>query len=112
MSADEQPRDHAEVPEETASADSELEQNIKSRSTWVRLIFMLAISLVYAVSRPVVFAVIVTQFLWVLFSGDTNKQLARFGHSLALYTCEIIDFMTYNSEAKPFPFDTDWPSGD
>ena len=111
MSADEQPRDHVTGDEKNSGDDSELEQNIKSRSTWVRLLFMLIIALIYAVSRPVVIAVIILQFLWVLFTAETNKKLAVLGHSLALYTCEIIDFMTYNSEAKPFPFDSDWPSG-
>lgn len=112
MSADEQPRDHATTDEERFGDDSELEQNIKSRSTWTRLLFMLIIAFIYAVSRPIVIAVIVVQFLWVLFTAETNKKLAVLGHSLALYTCEIIDFMTYNSEAKPFPFDNDWPAGD
>ncbi len=112
MSDDEQPRDHIVVDKEAPGDDNELEQNIKSRSTWIRLLFMLIIALFYAVSRPVVFAVIVSQFLWVLFTAKTNKKLAVLGHSLALYTCEIIDFMTYNSEVKPFPFDSDWPSGD
>lgn len=111
MSSDEQPRDHIVADKETSGDDNELEQNLKSRSTWTRLLFMLVIALFYAVSRPVVFAVIVMQFLWVLFTAETNKKLAVLGHSLALYTCEIIDFMTYNSEAKPYPFDSDWPSG-
>ena len=112
MSSDEQPRDHIVVDKETSGDDNELEQNLKSRSTWTRLLFMLVIALFYAVSRPVVFAVIVLQFLWVLFTAKTNKKMAILGHSLALYTCEIIDFMTYHSEAKPFPFDCSWPSGD
>ncbi len=112
MSSDEQPRDHIAADKETSGDDNELEQNLKSRSTWTRLLFMLVIALFYAVSRPVVFAVIVLQFLWVLFTAETNKKLAVLGHSLALYTCEIIDFMTYNSEAKPYPFDSEWPSGD
>jgi hypothetical protein len=51
------------------------------------------------------------QFLYVLFTTETNKQLREFGHSLALFTCESIDFLTYNSESKPFPFDNEWPSG-
>jgi len=112
MSAEDQPRDHVSVDEETPASNSDIEENIKSRSTWVRLFFMLVVFAIYAVSRPIVFAVIVLQFFWVLLTAETNKQLSIFGHSLAVYTCEIIDFLTYNSETKPFPFDNDWPSSD
>ncbi len=73
---------------------------------------MLVFMALYAISRPVVFAVIALQFLWMLFTADKNQQLAVFGHSLALYTCEIIDYMTYNNEEKPFPFEGTWPTGE
>ncbi len=112
MSANEPPRDHVSIDEDNSGSSSEIEDNIKSKSTWVRLIFMIIFFVLYAISRPVVLAVIALQFLWMLFTADKNKQLAILGHSLALYTCEIIDYMTYNNEEKPFPFDNDWPSGE
>ena len=112
MSAEDQPRDHVPMDEDDSRTGTDIEGNIKSRSTWIRLIFMLIFFALYAVSRPVVLAVIALQFLWMLFTADKNKQLAMLGHSLALYTYEIIDYMTYNNEEKPFPFDSPWPSGD
>jgi len=107
MTIDQPPRDHA-TPD-TDEEDRDFEDHVKSRSTWTRFLFMLVIIALYAVSRLVVFAVVVLQFLWVLFTGRTNAKLTVLGHSLAIYTAEIIDFLTYNTDVKPFPFDRDWP---
>jgi len=51
------------------------------------------------------------QSFWVLFTGETNKLLEKFGQSLAAYTYQIIRYLTFNTEERPFPFDLDWPSG-
>jgi hypothetical protein len=52
----------------------------------------------------------VIQFFHVLFTGNTNEQLKTFGHSLAIYSYEIVDYLTFNTETKPFPLGADWPS--
>lgn len=88
-----------------------LEHNLRSRSTWMRLLFMLVIVVFYAVSRIVVTLVVVVQFFHVLFTGETNEPLKHFGHSLATYTYQMLCYLTFNTEQRPFPFDMDWPTG-
>lgn len=88
----------------------EISENIKSKSIWMRLVFMLIVALLYSVSRVVVTAVIVFQFFWVLFTGENNAKLQNFGVSLADYTYQIILYLTFNTEERPFPFDLEWPS--
>ena len=90
---------------------SSLKRNLKSRSTWLRLFFMLVMVLLYSVSRVVVTAVVVLQFFWVLFTGETNKRLENLGQALATYTYQIICYLTFNTDERPFPFDADWPTG-
>ena len=112
MTTNEQPMDHA-PPEHTADDDREsgdLEKNVKQKSTWLRLFFMIVLILVYGVSRVVIGAVVVIQFFYVLFTGETKEQLKTLGHSLAIYSFEIIDYLTFNTDAKPFPFEKDWPT--
>ncbi len=109
MGADEQLRNHVPSEEDDMQEGREFGENLKSRSTWIRLLFMLIVIALLVVSRLVVFPVVALQFFWVLFTAETNKRLTAFGHSLALYTCEIIDYLTYNTDDKPFPFDNDWP---
>ena len=90
--------------------NTNLEKHVKTRSTWIRLIFMIICSLLYALSRLVTFAVVVVQFLTVLLTGETNTQLKQWGRSLAVYSFEVVDFLTFNTEVKPFPFEAEWPS--
>lgn len=114
MTSSDQPMDHvpphAESDSGGAAGGSDLEKHVKSRSTWVRLIFMIVCSILYALSRLVTFAVVVVQFFTVLLTGETNDQLKQWGRSLAVYSFEVVDFLTFNTEVKPFPFDAVWPS--
>ena len=55
--------------------DARLEENIKSRSTWLRLLFMILFLALWSLSRIVVLAVVILQFFWVLLTGDTNRLL-------------------------------------
>ena len=111
MTTNDQPMDH--VPPEPVTDDSpeqnSMENNISSRSTWLRLVFMLVLGFLYGLSRVVTAVVVVIQFLYVLLTGETNDQLKSFGHSLAIYSYQVIDFLTFNTERKPFPFDASWP---
>ncbi len=108
MSQDTSPPEHgsAKEPEEGRS----IIDNLKSRSTWLRLFFMFVVVLLYSVSRVVVGAVVALQFFWVLFTGETNKRLEQLGQALATYTYQIIRYLTFNTEERPFPFDADWPT--
>ena len=108
---DDAPRDHVR-DDYTASTrePSDFEEHIKSRTTWLRLLFMIIFVFLYGLSRIVVLAVVVLQFFWVLFTGETNEKLKAFGQSLATYTYPVIRYLTYNSDSRPFPFDDDWPS--
>lgn len=99
-----------ETPEAPPATDAALKKNVKSRSTWMRLLFILVCGLLYALSRVVVFAVVVLQFFWLLFTGAPNERLTAAGQSLATYTYQLVRYLTFNSETRPFPFDDDWPS--
>jgi len=111
MTTSDQPMDHAPPGADTGgkSERSELEKNVTARSTWIRLFFMIIFAVLYGLSRLVTAAVVVVQFFHVLFAGSVNDQLKTFGHSLAIYSYEVVDYLTFNSETKPFPLDAEWP---
>jgi len=112
MTTNDQPMDHV-PPAATADEQqdsSDLEKNVKEKSTWVRLFFMLVLTFLYGLSRVVIGAVIVIQFFYVLLTGETKEGLKAFGHSLAIYSYEVIDYLTFNTDEKPFPFDGVWPT--
>lgn len=103
-------RDPASAPGAHSSFDSaRLEENVKSRSTWTRLFFMIVCGILYALSRLVVFVVVFLQFCWLLFTGAPNARLTATGQSLATYIYQLVRYLTFNSDVRPFPFDEDWP---
>jgi len=106
MTGSERPMDHA-APGDRAGSD--LERNVTARSTWLRLVFMIIFAVLYGISRLVTAAVVIIQFCHVLFTGETNAQLKTFGHSLAVYSYQVVDYLTFNSETRPFPIDAEWP---
>lgn len=88
--------------------DDQLKQNLTSRRHWMRLIFMVLFALLLQVAALVMWVLVAVQFLWALVTGSDNDQLRRFGHSLATFIFDALQFLTYNTERKPFPF-SDWP---
>jgi hypothetical protein len=82
--------------------------NLTNQSIWVRLIYMVVLSIAYAVAEAVIFVVAIFQFLVALITGQINRLLHEFSANLAMYIYQIVQFETFNSEEKPFPF-SDWP---
>ncbi len=69
---------------------------------------MIILGVAFNVAEFVTFVVIVLQFLASLFTGQPNDQLSRFGRNMGQYLQQIIMFLTFATEEKPFPFSS-WP---
>ena len=91
--------------------DDDLKENLTASETWIRGFFILLFVFLLVIARVVTGAVVVIQFLFTVFSGQTNENLQRFGASLSVFIYQAVRFLTYNSETKPFPF-TPWPQAD
>ena len=48
-------------------------------------------------------------FLVVLFTGERNDQLRAAGEVVADYIRDILRYLTFNDDTKPFPFGADFP---
>ena len=94
------------------SAAKPIEENLKSRATWTRLLYMVICCFLVSLASFVGTFVVVLGFLWVLFSGEVNRQIQQVGRSLAAYIYEIICYLTFNTENRPFPLGNEWPAGD
>jgi len=87
-----------------------LEENLRNRSTWKRFLFMIVVAVLFWLGVLVGIIVILLQFFWVLFTGKTKKEFSAVGRQLAEYSREIVLYMSFNTDERPFPFDRDWPS--
>lgn len=89
----------------------QLTSNLLSSKHWLRLVFMVLFALALQLASLVMWAVVVLQFLFSLITGQDNANLRRLGKSLARYIHDVLVFVTYNGDDKPFPF-ADWPSAE
>ena len=78
-------------------------------NTWIRLVYMLLFGVLLMAARLVISLVVVVQFLLVLIIGSDNENLRNLGQGLGKWVYQTVLFLTFNSEAKPFPFD-EWPT--
>ena len=89
-----------------------MEQATKDRLTdrniWARALYALFFVIAYAVAEILLTVVVIFQYGSALVTGQVNELLHRFGNNLSAYVYDILQFMTFNSEALPFPFN-DWP---
>lgn len=89
----------------------DIQSNLLNGKTWLRLLFMALFGLVYAVADVVLLVIVVIQFGFVLFTADRNRELQEFGAQVSQYLYQVLRFLTYNSDQKPFPF-AEWPEGE
>ena len=86
----------------------EVRTNLKSKSVWLRGFFMLLFAVLYGVAEFILAVVAIFQFGAALITGKPNDNAVRFGNSLGQYIFQIAQYVTFNSEVKPFPFSS-WP---
>ncbi len=91
-------------------SDLDLRQNVKQRATWIRLIYMLVLAVIWQVAEIVLWLIVILQFLIKLVTGKALDSLTDFGDALGAYMAQIVRFETFVTEDIPFPF-APWPSG-
>jgi Domain of unknown function (DUF4389) len=79
-------------------------ENLTQPSQWLRVLFMIVMVVALYVVGLMLTLVTVGQVVFSLVTGANNDNLRVLGRSLTLYVKQILDFLTYNSEIKPFPF--------
>lgn len=78
--------------------------NLKKTSTWKRIFFMLVLMLIFSTISPLLWVVIVLQIITTLVTGSSNLHILAFSRSLCTYLYHIALYLTFNTEALPFPF--------
>ena len=77
-------------------------------SLGLRAVQMLLFAFVAWVALWLAFILVAVQFTVVLFAGSANTRLLQFGRNLAAYLYQCLAFITFNTDAPPFPF-APWP---
>jgi energy-coupling factor transporter transmembrane protein EcfT len=86
-----------------------LKEKLSVKDKWIRLVFMILFAIVvYFVAIPLVWLIGAFQFIYSLFVGKALKTLTPFSNGLSEFIHQIMAFITYVTEEKPFPFSS-WP---
>lgn len=86
----------------------DVKEHVTSSSTWIRLVYLILYGIAYRVASLVLLVISVLQFLKTLFTGTPFPQLQLFGGSLADYNRELVAFLSFESDVRPFPVGP-WP---
>ncbi len=110
MQDDKNPRDQNPtscdyIPSSSVTIDK---STLVVSSKWVRLLFMILFAICYGILRWIAYFLAVIQFLVVLVTNKPHEGLLRFSQGLSYYSYQIVRFLTYNTEERPFPF-SPWP---
>jgi hypothetical protein len=88
--------------------NNEMKANIRRTDTWQRALFMLLFAIIWTVAETILFLAALFQLGSALLTGKVNPNVGRLGAILGRYLYQIAQFVTFNSEDKPFPFGP-WP---
>ena len=91
--------------EENLSIDTvALTENIKQPSIWVNF-FLKVIYLIFLnFIIPFLGFITLLQLLFSLGSKKPNDNLISFSKKISIYIYQIINFITYSSDERPWPF--------
>jgi len=85
--------------------------NASRRETAIRLLFVILFAAIYSVTKLVLTTLVIVQFGFKLVTCETNSNLSTLSKSINRYIFQILQFVTFNQNEKPFPF-SEWPSDD
>ena len=79
------------------------------RKLWMRALLMLLMCAAFQLAAWTLVLTALVQLMFATFNDEPNKRLRSFGSSVGLYLTQIASFVTFATEALPFPF-SDWPA--
>lgn len=88
--------------------DDKIKSNLRAGPIWIRLLYMILFAFVLYVALGVFAVVVLVQFVITLITGSSNSKLLSFSDVLGQYIFQCVQFESFVSESKPFPFD-DFP---
>ena len=87
----------------------DIKENVKNSGVWLRGLFIIIFGAILYFAVILVWLLVVFQFVSKLLTGNVNPQLAGFGTGLVRYISQVLGYITFQSDERPFPF-SPWPA--
>jgi len=88
--------------------NTNVKENVKNVDVWIRGLFIIVFGVILYFLFMIIWLLVVFQFLTKVFTGNLNDQLSNFSKGLTRYAFQILNYITFQSEERPFPF-SPWP---
>lgn len=100
----------AEVVEtqETETGKTRCKNSEKNSETFSRIFYTILFCIIGWMTLWVFTFVVLIQFGFLLITGQVNKNLKGFNKEIGLFLFDMIKYLSFQSDVKPFPF-RDWP---
>ena len=93
-----------ETTQETIS--DEAMSNIKDSSTWIDALLVVVYLIVISYSIFLLWIIAFAQFIFKLITKKPNKNLGDLTNVFQKFINQIIDFVTFETEERPYPFNS------
>lgn len=91
--------------------DERLKANLTRSETWLRGLFIVLFAIAFNLAEMLMVAVVVFQFAMTLLTGTRNPRVLQFARQLSTWLYQILLFVTFNRDERPWPFDA-WPEAE
>lgn len=86
-----------------------VKENATSAVVWMRGLYIIVFGVILYFVFGLVWLLVIFQFLTKLFTGGLNQPLRRFAAPLTRYVSQVLSYITFQSDERPFPF-SPWPA--
>ena len=86
----------------------EMRENLIDEGIWMRGLFMVLFLIAYNIVEFLILLAALFKFVAVLFTCRVNETVLRLGNNQSLFALETFQYLTFNSNLRPFPF-SPWP---
>lgn len=87
---------------------STVKDHVKNVDTWIRGLFIIIYGVIFYVLFWIIWLVVIFQFLMKVLMGSLNANIMSFSGGLTRYAFQILQYVTFQSEERPWPFGP-WP---
>jgi hypothetical protein len=75
---------------------------------FIRILYVIFYYFIFGLCHVLLLFTAILQTLLNIFYDGPNENLQKFSASLGVYVKQVVEYVGYVSEEKPFPF-SDWP---
>jgi len=82
----------------------DFKDNARNTDTWLRGFFILVFGVIFYFLYILIWLLVIFQFVTKVLTGELNRNLELFSTKMTSYALQILNYITYQSEERPFPF--------